>query len=218
MTDRTRTIIGISLICGTGVAAVAGIIAIRAATDERPAQATVLNQAVSAAPAASRPAPAPAKPMAVAAAMLYRDYANEVAADVKYKGAVLCVSGRVSSIGKSVFDESEIAVRLMAGEMNFADAVLAPSETGAAGATKIGTKVSLLCIGNGVFAGAPLLRDCHFGCPADLASALSPEEQRHEAAVRAEMKKIDSQGIQFSASDLRDMAEANVRDRERHRR
>ena len=47
----------------------------------------------------------------LSADQLYRDYsANEVAADSKYKGRVVVVSGTVQSIGKDITDEAYIVV------------------------------------------------------------------------------------------------------------
>jgi hypothetical protein len=71
------------------------------------------------APTSTESSVADAQPeLSVGADQLVNDYnANEVAADEKYKGKVIEVSGRIDSIGKDIGDS--IYVTLMVGDSDF---------------------------------------------------------------------------------------------------
>ncbi|MHC5038329.1 MAG: OB-fold protein [Planctomycetota bacterium] len=62
---------------------------------------------------ASSEKPAEGKPaLTVSAAQLFKDYEeNEVAADEKYKGKILQVSGEVSDIGKDIMDKMYVNLK-----------------------------------------------------------------------------------------------------------
>lgn len=99
-------------------------------------------------------------PVVVSAQQLHADYhKNEVAADDKYKGKLVRVSGTVQSIDKDAF--GSMIVRLATG--NQFEAVMATMQDGAK--TKVasmakGQAVTLNCEGAGAVIGSPSLRDC----------------------------------------------------------
>ncbi len=112
------------------------------------------------------PAPAPeashVAPIALAATQLYAAYhANEVAADDRFKHRPLMVNGVVSSINKS-FDGS-VWIGLQDGDpIGVVQAtVLASQEQQAASLSK-GNEVTLLCVGDGMILGSPMLGRCRF--------------------------------------------------------
>lgn len=118
----------------------------------------------------------------VSAATLAREYdSNEITADKKYKNKFLFVQGTVESVGKDSFEN--IVVKLKGGNMYLpvlgtlsAAAVIVVSgmegqgpksvtvnkhsTEEAAGMIRKGSKVRLLCTGNGVTIGMPMLRAC----------------------------------------------------------
>jgi putative nucleic acid binding protein len=91
---------------------------------------------------------------------LWREYdANEVAADNKYKGKVLAVSGTVASIDKDFMDN--IVVHLLSpNEFMNTSATMQKSEAGQAAALSKGQHVKVVCEGNGRVVGSPVLKDC----------------------------------------------------------
>lgn len=94
----------------------------------------------------------------VTAAELFSAYkANEVAADQRYKGKPLKVSGTVEEIASDVMDDA--VVQLHAG--GFMEQVNASvlSKADAAQLSK-GQRVTLLCKGGGEVIGFPMLEDC----------------------------------------------------------
>lgn len=111
-----------------------------------------------AAPAAPSPAPA----IEMTAAELHREYEeNEVAADEKYKGKRLLVSGSVESIDKDFLDH--IIVRLKTGQMfQSVMATMDDREKGAAAALKKRQAIAVLCRGGTRIVGSATLDDCVF--------------------------------------------------------
>ena len=91
---------------------------------------------------------------------LWNDYqANEVAADEKYKGKELSVSGVVESIDKDYSDDVHIHIRTP-NEFMGVDATLKDSETQKAAALLKGERIVVLCRGKGAVMGSPMLADC----------------------------------------------------------
>lgn len=113
--------------------------------------------AATAAPAAPPP-PAPA--LAVSASELFNDYHdNEVAADQKYKGKRLAVTGTVQSIEKDLFDNIVVRLRT-SNEFMGAMASLDSKYEALAASLRKGAKVAWTCKGGGLVVGSPVLRDC----------------------------------------------------------
>lgn len=57
-----------------------------------------------------------AKPMTVQAAALLKEFeGNEAAADIKYKGKTLQVTGEVSKVDTEIFDDSQYVIRINGG-------------------------------------------------------------------------------------------------------
>lgn len=113
--------------------------------------------------AASAPAPkAKAQAAPVTAAQLFTDYkGNEVAADDKYKGKALLVTGTVSEVRKD-FTESIIIGLRSSNQFMPVDAHVADSEKGKAAQTTKGASVVLRCEGKGMIVGRPQLGACTF--------------------------------------------------------
>jgi len=100
---------------------------------------------------------APAAPVEITARQLYRDYeANEVAADVLYKGKRLLITGEVATIQTDLMDEPQVLLK--AG--SFEQVMISGLSREAAGALGKGEAVSATCTGNGMILGAPVMRDC----------------------------------------------------------
>ena len=111
--------------------------------------------------AASRKVQAETPAANVSAAQLFADYkANEIAADEKYKGKTLAVSGTVENIGKDITDDMYITLKtsdfIMSVQAYFPDELksrLASMQKGAA--------VTVKCRCDGKF-GNVLLKGCSF--------------------------------------------------------
>ncbi len=98
--------------------------------------------------------------MDVSASQLQKDYkANEVAADNKYKGKLLRVTGTVESIDKDFLDN--VVLKLGTGDM-FAEvhATLEDSEKPKAAELSKGKRVRVVCTGGGMVMMSPMLRAC----------------------------------------------------------
>jgi hypothetical protein len=98
----------------------------------------------------------------VQAERLFLDYQrNEVAADQKYRGRRLLVTGMVTSVNKDFTEK----VYLMLGTSNMfmgVHAILEPSEVPRAGELSKGEEVTVLCTGGMMIVGSPMLDDCVF--------------------------------------------------------
>jgi len=93
----------------------------------------------------------------VSTATLFQDYQdNEIAADAKYKGKALVVSGTIEAIA-SDFSNKPI-VQLSAGSFGQVHASDLPLDV-AAGLKK-GQKITLACTGGGEMLSFPMLSDC----------------------------------------------------------
>ena len=100
-----------------------------------------------AAPLDARAADAAIAPVEVTAQRLFADYdANEVAADDKYRGKVLRITGIVDRIAKTITDDAYIALRT-SNEFEPVDATLADAKDAAS--LKRGEKVVVRCRGQG---------------------------------------------------------------------
>ncbi|WP_211461796.1 OB-fold protein [Collimonas silvisoli] len=119
--------------------------------------------AVSASPVAAlaeKPA-APAETiLAVTAVQLAKDYdANEVAADQKYKGKKLRVSGSVQSIDKDVFNNIVVHLKTT-NEFMPAMAKLDDKHEALAASLSKGGKITWQCVGGGKILVSPVLNNC----------------------------------------------------------
>jgi len=100
---------------------------------------------------------APVVPVEITARQLYRDYeANEVAADVLYKGKRLLITGEVASIQTDLMDKPQ--VQLKAGSVD--QVMISGLSREEAGALGKGDTVLAACTGNGMILGSPMTRDC----------------------------------------------------------
>lgn len=110
----------------------------------------------------SRPT-ATAPPVVVSAQQLYADYhANEIAADEKYKGHDLLVTGRIDSIDKGAF--GTMVLRLGVGSSFGLESVMATlnvSQKSKAMLLSKGKRQTVLCTGQGMILGDPALADCN---------------------------------------------------------
>jgi len=99
----------------------------------------------------------PVAPVEITARQLYRDYeANEVAADVLYKGKRLLISGEVAAIQADLLDEPQVLLNAGSVEQVMISG-LSREEAGVLGE---GDAVLAACTGNGMILGAPVTRDC----------------------------------------------------------
>lgn len=106
---------------------------------------------------ATETATAQAAAVEVAARQLYLDYqANEVAADVLYKGKPLLIAGEVAMIQTDLLDQPQ--VHLKAGPIEQVT-ISGLSKDEAAGLSK-GDALIVACMGNGMVLGSPVTRDC----------------------------------------------------------
>jgi hypothetical protein len=89
------------------------------------------------------------QPKKVSLDTLYNDYqANEVAADNKYRGHLLMVSGSINRIAKNLMDQTYLALNLD-GRVFDINAVLASPYLPVAAALSKGQMVTLVCVGDG---------------------------------------------------------------------
>lgn|GEM_PF-297588 len=120
-----------------------------AAKAAEPATTAVTNDAAAASASASA--------VEVTATTMFSDYQdNEIAADGKYKGKALLVSGTVDSISSDFMDKP--VVQLSAKPFGFVQASDLPKDVAAS--LKKGQKVTLACTGNGEVIGFPALSGC----------------------------------------------------------
>ncbi|HIH2654753.1 TPA: OB-fold protein [Burkholderia cenocepacia] len=102
----------------------------------------------------------PIETISVTAAALFAAYdKNEVAADQKYKGKALSVSGTIQSIDKDAFDNIVVKLRT-SNEFMPVNAYLSKGHEALAAALEKGNKVTWTCEGGGRLIGSPMLRDC----------------------------------------------------------
>ncbi|KWE66098.1 hypothetical protein WL77_14975 [Burkholderia ubonensis] len=102
----------------------------------------------------------PVEKVNVTASALFVAYEkNEVAADQKYKGKALSVSGTVQSIDKDAFDEIVVQLRTN-NEFMPVHAYLSKEKEALAASLEKGQKVTWTCEGGGRIIGSPVLRDC----------------------------------------------------------
>jgi hypothetical protein len=110
----------------------------------------------------------------ISAKKLYEEYdENEPAADEKYKGKVLEVTGPIKSIDKDYFDS--INLELETGQiLSGVTAKLAPSEKSKATTLKKKQQVSVRCRGKGRLLTSAMLEDCKI-IPSPTAAAPAAE-------------------------------------------
>lgn len=96
----------------------------------------------------------------VNASDLFADYdSNEVAADKKYKGQLLEVSGTVSSIDSGLGDSAMVQLETSNQFMHVTAKGNDEFTSAAASLTK-GQKITMICEGDGEVIGMPMLSDC----------------------------------------------------------
>lgn len=104
--------------------------------------------------------PSIAPPIQVSASKLFIDYqANEVAADNIYKGKRLAVRGTVQSINKDITDDIYL-VLATPNEFMGIHANVNSEEASKAAALSKGTHLTVVCQGQGMILGSPMLGDC----------------------------------------------------------
>jgi hypothetical protein len=126
----------------------------------------------------------------VQAERLFLDYQrDEVAADQKYRGRRLLVTGMVTSVNRDFTDK----VYLMLGTSNMffgVHASLEPSEVGRAGELAKGEEVTVLCSGGMMVVDSPMLDDCVFHAapveneePGPTYNSPQPSNEQQQATV-----------------------------------
>ncbi len=118
----------------------------------------------------------------VSAERLFLDYQkNEVSADSMYKGRSLAVTGTVSSINKD-FTDSVYLVLETSNEFMGVHANLRGSEASKASVLSKGEIVTVVCEGNGMIVGSPMLADC----------VIQPSQQRDPGAISQQAQAPNS--------------------------
>lgn len=117
--------------------------------------------AVTSAQAESASAPAEPPVSATSGELLKAYKENEVAANLKYKGKPILLSGKVSDI-QAGFNDKPYLIMAAGGEYEFnrPQAHIVEGQEGKAAALKKGQSIKLLCVGNSEVAGTPMLKDC----------------------------------------------------------
>ncbi|MEN4950270.1 hypothetical protein [Stenotrophomonas sp. TWI819] len=93
----------------------------------------------------------------VGARQLYLDYqANEVAADVLYKGKQLLITGEVAAIQTDFMDKPQVQLKAGSNEQ----VTISGLSRDEAGALLKGDAVIAACTGNGMLLNSPVARDC----------------------------------------------------------
>jgi hypothetical protein len=107
--------------------------------------------------------PPPSEPaIAIDASTLWAEYdANEVAADNRYKGRQLDVSGVVQSIDKDLFDNIVIHLRTQ-NQFEHVSATMKAEGASQAAQLRKRQQVEVVCKGHGRIMGSPMLSDCMF--------------------------------------------------------
>ncbi|MFZ2975405.1 MAG: hypothetical protein WA055_02100 [Candidatus Moraniibacteriota bacterium] len=98
----------------------------------------------------------------VTSATLSKEYSeNEVAADAKYKGKIIEISGKVTSVDNGITD-NEMIVKLSDGNYDFSGPMcyMKVSEREKVLAFKKGNQVTLIGKGDSATIGSPILKDC----------------------------------------------------------
>ncbi len=84
---------------------------------------------------------------------------NEVAADAKFKGKILEVRGQVREIGKNFAGTAYLNLQTLS-QFESVDAYLQKDSVSYAAGLSPGDVVTVLCRGDGMIVGSPMLRDC----------------------------------------------------------
>lgn len=98
----------------------------------------------------------------ITSANLSKEYSeNEVAADSKYKGKLIEISGKITSIDNGITD-NEIIIKLSDGKYDISGAMcyMKASEHEKVLTFKKGQQVTLIGTGNSATLGSPILKDC----------------------------------------------------------
>lgn len=128
-------------------------------------------------PAAAEPAPAIPQPTSVDSSRLYADYqANEVAADNKYKGRLLAVTGTLGSIKKDFTDDTYLGI-VTDNEFMPIHADLRAEYVAQAASLEKGQSITVVCTGNGMIVGSPMLKDCAIAASQRAPTAVQPQVQ-----------------------------------------
>jgi DNA-directed RNA polymerase subunit RPC12/RpoP len=120
----------------------------------------------------------------VSAFDLARDYdANEVAADNKYKGRRIDITGQVQSINKDFKDEVWLGIAARNQFMPIHASGFSPSQVVE---LKKGDQITITCRGSGMVIGSPMLKDCvpHSGTQTEVAQP-APSQPAPQPALRS---------------------------------
>ncbi len=102
----------------------------------------------------------PVETIVVTADELFADYeSNEVAADMKYKGKMLDITGKVDSITSGMGDKAQVNL-VTSNQFQSATGRGDKDFTAKAATLKKGETVRMICKGDGEVIGSPQLKDC----------------------------------------------------------
>ena len=108
-----------------------------------------------------------------------QDYdANEIAADNKYRGKKILLTGVIDSINKNAFDQGYLTLR--SGSLVGVEAQLNPNALQQAASLSRGTRVMIVCDPGTRIATVPTAAECRFLSEYLHSIGASPEQQVHE--------------------------------------
>lgn len=152
-------VIAIGVVGGLGVLAIVG-----AANKNQPPPQPTAPQANPEPFVPPTPAPPPPQPevvfTAVSSMTLFKDYtANEVAADQKYKGQKLLVSGKVVRVRKDAFGTMVVELGT-SNEFMSTHAMMKDADASSVATLVVGQATHVACDGSGFVLGSPILDNC----------------------------------------------------------
>ncbi len=104
-------------------------------------------------------APQQTQPIQITAEHLYAEYhANEVAADLRYKGHWLAVTGAIADIKKDVFGEPVVSLRVDGDPFHTVNAYFGKDKIEQIAKLQKGSTVAITCRGDGMFIMSPNLK------------------------------------------------------------
>ncbi|MDR3453567.1 MAG: TonB C-terminal domain-containing protein [Rhodoferax sp.] len=166
---------------------------------------------VSAQDTGTSPAAAVEPAIHVDSARLFADYsANEVSADLKYKGHRLAVSGVVQSINKDITDDTYLKLATENEFMGIHADLKKQYVSQAASLTK-GQPITVICTGAGLMIGSPMLKDCAIAPPESSGAAIpAPTQPQGDATTpNANVAQPQAFGPPTAVADKAEMFETS---------
>jgi hypothetical protein len=142
----------------TIIAAIIVYILFRSCSSDTPSPTPATPPAAPTTAASTNSSAASAAPIRVTASELFDAYnANEISADMEYRGRALIVSGAIQSIDAGLTGGAIVSLATINEFMPVRASGLRP---GLAATLRKGQSLTVLCIGEGATGGSPWLADC----------------------------------------------------------